>query len=179
MRAGIEGLVAQGMLHVKDLMILELAVEICTLDVYLVHLEAKAVGHCNDSVHGHKLRHQHICVIIVNATDLAEALGDKVGLVVDDVASCVLLRLEDPFGADDICSRRCLLQSPSASCLERGQLLLNGFFPMWPVRSTLRLCECARLKGLCICCFCCEYEFYAIEVFKQCWFTILHSSHSP
>ena len=84
--ASIEGLVAQGMLHVEDLIVLELAVEICTLDVYLVHLEAEVVGHCDDSVCGHKLGHQHICVIMVNATDLAEALGDKVGLVVNDVA---------------------------------------------------------------------------------------------
>ena len=108
------------MLHVKDLIILELAVEICTLDVYLMHLEAKAVGYCDDSMHGHKLGHWCICVVIVDTTDLAEALGDKAGLVVDDVASHILLCLKDPFGADDICSRWCLLQSPSASCLKHG-----------------------------------------------------------
>ena len=124
--AGIEGLVARGMLHVEDLIVLELTVEVCTLDVYLVHLKAEVVGHCDDSVHGCKLGHWRICVIIVDAADLAEALGNKVGLVANDVAGCVLLHLEDPFGADNICSRQCLLQLPSASCLEHCQLLLDG-----------------------------------------------------
>ena len=86
MCASIEGLVARGMLHVEDLIVLELAVKICTLDVYLVHLEAEVVGHCDDGACGHKLGHQLICVIIVDTADLAEALGDKVGLVANDVA---------------------------------------------------------------------------------------------
>ena len=177
--AGIRGLVAWGTLHIQDLVVLELAIEICTFDVYLVHLEAKVVGHGNDGAHGRKLGHWRICVIVVDATDLAEALGDEAGLVANDVAGCILLRLEDPFGADDICSRQCLLQLPGTSSLERGQFLLDGFLPVWPVRSVLRLCERARLKGLCIRCFRCEYEFHAVKVFEQQWFAILHSPHSP
>jgi len=70
--AGIRGFVAQEMLYVEDFIVLELAIEVCTLDIYLVHLEAKTVGHCNDSTHGRKFGHQCISVIIVNTADLAE-----------------------------------------------------------------------------------------------------------
>ena len=89
-RAGVRRLVAQGMLHVEDLVVLELAIQVCTLDVYLVHLKAKAVGHCNDGACGCKLGHQRICVVVVNAANLAEALGDKAGLVANNVAGRVV-----------------------------------------------------------------------------------------
>jgi len=63
-RTGIRGFVAQGILHVEDFVVLEFAIQVCTLDINLVHLEAEAVGHHNNSTHGRKLGYQHISVII-------------------------------------------------------------------------------------------------------------------
>ena len=38
------------MLHVQHLIVIKLAVEICTLDVDLVHLHPKVVGHGNNGL---------------------------------------------------------------------------------------------------------------------------------
>jgi hypothetical protein len=93
--AGIGVFVARRMLHVQHLILIEFTVEICTLDVNLVHLYAKAISHCDDSVCGCKFSHWHIHVIVVNAADLAEALSDKTGLVAYNIACHVLLCLKD------------------------------------------------------------------------------------
>ena len=41
-------------------------------------------------------------VKIVNAGYLGKSLCDEVGLILDDVSSCILLHMEDPLGSYDI-----------------------------------------------------------------------------
>ena len=95
--ASIRVFVAQGVLHVEDLVLVEFAIEVHTLDVNLVHLHAEAIGHHDDGVHGCKLGHWHIHVVIVDTADLAEAISDETGLVVHNIACGIFHCLEDPL----------------------------------------------------------------------------------
>lgn len=51
-------------------------------------------------------------VEVIYARDLAESLRDESGLVAYDVPGCVLLRLEDPFGSDNVRTDRGIYNDP-------------------------------------------------------------------
>jgi hypothetical protein len=85
------------MLHIQHLILIEFAVEVCILDINLVHLYTKVIDHHNDSICEHKFSHWHVYIVIVNAADLAKALSNKTGLIAYDIACRILLCLEDPL----------------------------------------------------------------------------------
>src|SRR3984893_6168212 len=65
-----------------------------------------------------------------------------------DVPCGVLLRLENPFGADNVCPWRGLLKSPSSGFLQCRKFLLDGFLPEGPIRPALCLGERPRFDRL-------------------------------
>ncbi len=54
-------------------------------------------------------------LLVVYPFDLGESARDEPGLVLDDVAFCVLLCLVDPFAGDDVCVRWAGNQVPDLS----------------------------------------------------------------
>ena len=162
--ACIGSLVAQRVMHVEDLLVVEFPVEISTFDVNLVHLHVETIGHCNDGACQCKFGYWCVSVVVVDTTNLASALGDETSLVADDIASGILLHLEDPFRANDVGSGQCLLHPPSAGGLECGQLFLDGLLPRGPVRSVFRFSKRPGLESLYVCCLCCKNELHTLEV---------------
>src|SRR5216684_2878623 len=133
------------MLHVQHLAFVEHAIQVCSFDVNLVQLKTQIVYHCDNGMRGCKMGHRCVCVIIVDASDLAETLGYQTCFVPGDIAHSVLLCLEDPLGTDYICMSWCFFKSPGSSCLQHYQLLLDGFFPQQPIWLALCLSEHLRL----------------------------------
>src|SRR6266403_4971587 len=105
------------MLHVQDLVVLQLAVQVRSLDVYLVQLKIKTVSHCNDGSGGWQPGYRCVSVVIIDLVDLAEAFCHQPHFVSDDCARGVLLRSENPLGTNDVSSWWRLLKSPCAGHL--------------------------------------------------------------
>lgn len=80
-------------------------------------LEVVARGDGQHNANGCKLRDGRERVEVVNPWDLREALRDEASLVADDVAGGVLLRAENPLGADDVGPHR----SSRIACSHNGQ----------------------------------------------------------
>jgi hypothetical protein len=92
------------------------------------------------------LRNWRVGVEIVNPLYLAEPLCYKPSFVAHDLARGVLLCLENPLGADDICSWWCMFEGPSAGCAQGGELLSNGLLPERPVGASFCLSQVAWLE---------------------------------
>src|ERR1700730_18092670 len=84
-----------------------------------------------------------------------------------DVPCGVLLRLENQFGADNVCPWRGLLKSPSSGFLQRCKFLLDGFLPEGPIRPALCLSERPWFDHLRIGNLSSEEVLKAMEVLEQ------------
>src|SRR5712671_6410780 len=110
-------LVTRQVLHVQHLVVVQLPIQVRSLNVHLVQLKIKMVSHRNNGSGGWESSHRCVCVVVIDAIDLAEPLCNQPRFKASDDACGVLFGFEDPLGADDICSWWCLLQDPSPSGL--------------------------------------------------------------
>src|SRR5260370_23548895 len=106
------------------------------------------------------------CIIIINASNLAETLGYQSSFVPGNVAHGVLFGLENPLGPYDIHSGWCFLKSPGSCSLQSGQFFMDGFFPQWPIRSSPCFCQRLGFEHLCIGGLGEEHMLEAIKVLK-------------
>jgi hypothetical protein len=90
--------------HVQHLIVVQLFIQVCSLYVNLMQLKSKMVGHGNNGLGGRELGHMCIGVVVIDTIDLAKPLCHQVSLESGDDAHGVLFGLEDPLGANDICS---------------------------------------------------------------------------
>ena len=154
------------MLHVQHLAFVQHAIQVCPLDVYLLQFKVQMVCHCNDGMGGCKLGHRCVCIVIIDASDLAETLGYQSSFVPGNVAHGVLFGLENPLGPYDIRSGWCFLKSPGSCGLQSGQFFMDGFFPQRPIRLSPRFCQRPGFECLCIGGLGEEHVLEAIEVLK-------------
>ncbi len=133
--------ISRGVTHVEYLVVHQLAVEVRTLYVHLMQLQSKVVGHGNDCVQRRKSGNRSIGVKIIDSFDLTEALGHQAHLVAHNLTRHVLLSLKDPFRANNIGSRWCVLKCPGASDVQCGKLLVDGLLSEWPIGLALRLSQ--------------------------------------
>ena len=144
--------VARRIAHVQYFVGCELAVQVCTLDVDLVKFKAKLIGHSDDSARGGKSCNGGIGIEVIYPLNLAEALCNEPSFVAHNFAQGILLGLENPLGANDICSWWCMLESPGAGCANGVELFTNGLLPERPFRSSFCFgkivwFECLRLSS--------------------------------
>ena len=89
------------------------------LDICLFHRPIEASGQADNDADCNKFCCWGESLFVIDPFDLSESARDESGLVLDDVAFCVLFCLVDPFVGDDICMRWTRDQVPDLSVCER------------------------------------------------------------
>jgi hypothetical protein len=94
--------VTRGVLHVQHLVVIQLSIQVRSLNVDLVQLKTQAVSHGNNGSGGRESGHRCIGVVVIDTINLTETLCHQASLESGDDACGILLGLEDLLGADDI-----------------------------------------------------------------------------
>jgi len=131
-------LIAQRLLHVDLLRVLQLSVEVCRVEVEAFNLPVKARGKCEDGLEACKLGYRGISVKVIDTIYLAEPPGDQACLVLVNASIRFVLQSVDPLAADDILVRRAQHCLPCAGLLQQLNLAVHHLLPAMPVGA--RLC---------------------------------------